>query len=203
MQLENPWNPSNPQIRDYVWKELSIYLTFALVKEATEGNEIVPFFIFRMQNETTVGLITSMLQSILDAEPSYFLVEVRIKPTNNIKVFLDGDSGITIEKCVQFNRALYKKIEEANIFPQGDFSLEISSPGLDEPLKLKRQYAKNIGRKVEIVLVDGTKKEGNLQHVSEDGIILEEITGKNRNRQSNNNTYLFNNIKTTKIQAVF
>ena len=156
-----------------------------------------------MDNEVTVGTIESMIHAILDAEPSYFLVEMRIKPTNNVKVFLDGDKGITIEKCVQVNRALYKKIEEANIFPAGDFSLEVSSPGLDEPLKLKRQYAKNIGRKVEIVLLDGTKKEGNLQEVSEDGIIVEESTGKNRNRQLISHTYLFNNIKTTKIQAVF
>ena len=44
--------------------------------------------------------------------------------------------GISIEKCVQVNRALYKKLEEAAFFPAGDFSLEVSSPGLDEPLKL-------------------------------------------------------------------
>lgn len=156
-----------------------------------------------MDNEATVGTIESMMEAILANESSYFLVEIRIKPTNNVKVFLDGDKGITIEKCVQFNRALYKKIEEANIFPAGDFSLEVSSPGLDEPLKLKRQYSKNIGRKVEIVLLDGTRKEGNLQDVSEDGIIVEEATGKNRKRQLTNHTYLFNNIKTTRIQAVF
>ena len=174
-----------------------------MVKETTEGNEIVPFFIFRMDNEATVGTIESMMDAILANEPTYFLVEIRIKPTNNVKVFLDGDNGITIEKCVQFNRSLYKKIEEAGIFPGGDFSLEVSSPGLDEPLKLKRQYSKNIGRKVEIVLLDGTRKEGNLQDVSEDGIIVEEATGKNRNRQLTNHTYLFNNIKTTRIQAVF
>ena len=158
---------------------------------------------FLMDNETTVGIIESMLQAILAGEASYFLVDIRIKPTNNIKVFLDGDSGITIEKCVQFNRALYKKIEEVNIFPEGDFSLELSSPGLDEPLKLKRQYKKNIGRKVEIVLNDGLRKEGKLLEVSEDGIIVEEVTGKNRKQQSVNHTFLFNNIKATRIQAVF
>jgi len=156
-----------------------------------------------MDNDATVGTIQSMVQAILAEEPFYFLVDIRIKPTNNIKVFIDGDEGITIEKCVRFNRSLYKKIEEANMFPDGDFSLELSSPGLDEPLKLIRQYKKNIGRKVEVVLLDGTKKEGSLREVSEDGIIVEEITGKNRSRQQINHTYLFSNIKTTKIQAVF
>jgi ribosome maturation factor RimP len=56
---------------------------------------------------------------------------------------------------------------------------------------------------VEIVFNDGTKKEGSLREVSEDGIIVEEVTGKNRNRQLINHTFLFNNIKTTRIQAVF
>ncbi len=174
-----------------------------MVNETAEGNEIVPFFIFPMDNDAIIGAIQAMAEEMLAAEPSYFLVGIRIKPTNNVKVYIDGDAGITIEKCVQFNRALYKKLEESNIFPGGDFSLELSSPGLDEPLKLMRQYKKNIGRKVEIVLLDGTKKEGNLQEVSEDGIIVEEATGKNRSRQLINHTYLFNNIKTTKIQAVF
>src|SRR5580698_9642471 len=98
-----------------------------------------------MINETA-KTIEGMVQEILAGEPGYFLVEVKIKPTNNVKVYIDGDQGISIEKCVQFNRALYKKLDEAAFFPAGDFSLEVSSPGLDEPLKLHRQYRKNIGR---------------------------------------------------------
>jgi ribosome maturation factor RimP len=175
-----------------------------------EGNEIVPFFFSLMDSETLLGTVESMLQSILAAEPEYFLVEARIKPTNNIKIFLDGDHGITIEKCVRFNRALYKKIEELNLFPLGDFSLELSSPGLDEPLKMNRQYKKNIGRPVEILLQDGSKKEGRLLEVMEDGIIVEESVGKKPVRgalakklETINHTFLFNNIKSTKIQVVF
>ena len=151
-----------------------------------------------------------MIGEILEEEPVYFLVDLRIKPTNNIKVFLDGDSGITIEKCVQVNRKLYKKLEEAALFPEGDFSLEVSSAGLDEPLKLFRQYKKNIGRQVEVQLQDGTQKEGQLMEVSEEGIVLEETTGKLSNgklppkkKEISSHTYLFNNIKSTKIQIVF
>ncbi len=55
-----------------------------------------------------------------------------------------------------------KQIEEMAMFPAGDFSLEVSSPGLDEPLKMLRQYRKNIGRQVELTLQDGSKKEGKL-----------------------------------------
>ena len=155
-----------------------------------------------MVNET-VKAVESLVQNLLAGDPDYFLVDIRIKPTNNVKVFIDGDQGISIEKCVQYNRALYKKLEESGLFPGGDFSLEVSSPGLDEPLKLLRQYRKNIGRQVELVLQDGTKKEGRLVEVSEDGIIVEETRGKNKKKEVINHTFLFDNIKTTKIQVVF
>jgi ribosome maturation factor RimP len=173
-----------------------------------EGNEIVPFFFSLMDSVTLLATVESMIQPLLAAEPEYFLVEARIKPTNNIKIFLDGDHGITIEKCVRFNRALYRKFEELNLFPLGDFSLELSSPGLDEPLKLNRQYKKNIGRAVEILLQDGSKIEGKLLEVTEDGIMIEETIGKKPLRpgkiaETVNHTFLFNNIKTTKIQVVF
>jgi ribosome maturation factor RimP len=151
----------------------------------------------------TVKTIGELVQTTLAAEPNYFLVDIKIKPTNNVKVYIDGDQGISIEKCVQFNRALYKRLEEVALFPGGDFSLEVSSPGLDEPLKLHRQYRKNIGRQVELVLQDGSKIEGRLLEVSEDGIIVEETRGKNKKKEIVNHTVLFENIKTTKIQVVF
>jgi ribosome maturation factor RimP len=150
-----------------------------------------------------INTIQTLVNTMLTAEPDYFLVEVKIKPTNNVKVYLDGDQGISIEKCVQFNRALYKKLEDSGLFPNGDFSLEVSSPGLDEPLKLHRQYRKNIGRQVDIVLQDGSRIEGRLLDVSEDGIIVEETRGKNKKKEIVNHTFLFENIKTTKIQVVF
>ena len=163
-----------------------------------------------MDTESLLATVESLVQSLLAEEPTYFLVDARVKPTNNIKIFLDGDQGITIEKCVRINRALYKKIEELNIFPLGDFSLEVSSPGLDEPLKLNRQYRKNIGRSVEILLQDGTRKEGKLAEVTEDGIILEEPVGKKpvkgaavKKQEIASHSFLFNNIKSTKIQVVF
>jgi len=155
-----------------------------------------------MANET-IKVVESLVQALLANDSGYFLVEVRVKPTNNLKIFIDGDQGISIEKCVQINRALYKKLEELGLFPNGDFSLEVSSPGLDEPLKLLRQYKKNIGRQVELILQDGSKKEGRLMEVSEDGIIIEEIKGKNKKKEVINHAFLFDNIKTTKIQVVF
>jgi ribosome maturation factor RimP len=151
----------------------------------------------------TIKTVERLVHELLTADPGYFLVDIKIKPTNNVKIYIDGDQGISIEKCVQYNRALYKKLEETALFPNGDFSLEVSSPGLDEPLKLHRQYKKNIGRQVELVFQDGSRIEGRLLDVSEDGIIVEETRGRNKKKEVINHTFLFDNIKTTKIQVVF
>ena len=111
-----------------------------------------------------------------------FLVELKLLPGNNIKVFVDGDQAIAIARLVQYNRGLYKKIEESGLFPNGDFSLEVSSPGLYEPLKLHRQYVKNINRFVEVIKKDGLKTEGKLLSVLENEMVLEEEKGKGKKR---------------------
>ena len=144
-----------------------------------------------------------MVEELIAPEPGFFLVEIRIKPTNNIKVFIDADQGISIEKLVQLNRKLYKEIEEIGFYPEGEFSLEVSSPGLDEPLKMHRQYQKNIGRHVEVLLNEGDKKEGKLVTVSESEILVEEERGKNKKKEIIQHTIPFSNIKTTKIQIKF
>jgi len=156
-----------------------------------------------MNTEVQIQMFEKMVADLISTEPELFLVEVKIKPTNNIKVYIDGNQGISIEKLVQYNRRLYKKLEEENIFPNGDFSLEVSSPGLDEPLKLHRQYLKNIDRFVEVIDNDGVKKEGKLISVSETEIVLEEIKGKGKKMETLKNSIPFDNIKTTKIQIKF
>jgi len=156
-----------------------------------------------MQTETQIQAIEHKISGLLAGHPSHFLVEVRIKPTNNVKVFVDADEGINLSTLVAYNRSLYKLIEESGIFPNADFSLEVSSPGLDEPLKKHRQYQKNIGRFVEVILKDSSRKEGQLVEAAEDGIVIEYETGKGKQKQTKRETILFNDIKTTKIQVKF
>src|SRR5687767_15965404 len=105
-----------------------------------------------MSTDTQIGVVKQKINELLAENPTHFLVEIRIKPTNNIKVFIDADEGINLSVLIQYNRKLYKLIEESVLYQDGDFSLEVSSPGLDEPLKIHRQYQKNIGRFVEVLL---------------------------------------------------
>lgn len=156
-----------------------------------------------MNVESQIQVLEEKVKALINTEPDLFLVEIRIKPTNNIKVFIDGDNGVSIERLVQYNRRLYKEIEEGNMFPNGDFSLEVSSPGLDEPLKLYRQYQKNVGRPVEVLKKDGIKIEGKLLAVTESELQLEEQKGKGKKMETVIHTIPSDDIKTTKIQIKF
>ena len=131
------------------------------------------------------------------------IIPVVIKPTNNIKVYIDGDQGVSVDKLVSYNRKFYRQLEEEALFPDGDFSLELSSPGLDEPLKLHRQYVKNVGRPVEVVLEDGIKEEGDLKAVHETELELEVTKGKGKKAVVSLLTIPLSSIKTTKVQIKF
>ena len=110
-----------------------------------------------------------------------FIVNVKIKPTNNIKLYLDADEGLSVSKSATINRKLYALLEAENLFPDGDFSLEVSSPGVDEPLTSLRQYKKNIGRTVAVTpQQEGTETVGVMKEVKEDGIVLEVKVGKKK-----------------------
>lgn len=130
-----------------------------------------------------------------------FIVGIKIKPINNIKVFLDADSGFSIDKSATINRKLYAGIEEAGMFPDGDFSLEVSSPGIDEPLSQRRQYVKNVGRKVTVTHVDDSEVTGLLKEVGEEEITVEVKAAKQKPAELKQ--IPFSNIKKTIVQIIF
>ncbi len=150
-----------------------------------------------------VKQIEDWLHGVFTDNPTLFLVSIKVKPTNNIKVFIDGDEGFPIDMCVRINRKLYKLIEENGFYPEGDFSLEVSSPGLGEPLKLHRQYTKNIGRDIEVVFTDSSIKEGKLIAVAESDIIIEQTEGKGKKAIVQQIVIPLSNIKSTTVQIKF
>ena len=173
---------------------------FAPDKELMKGTEAFPSS-FIMTQDTQIKAVEKLVVSLL--KDDVFLVSIKIKPTNNFKIYLDADSGLGIEKCIKINRSLYKIMEEMAMYPEGDFSLEVSSPGLDEPLKLLRQYKKNIGRDVEVVTNDDIKREGKLIEVTDEQIIVEYTAGKGKKAVVVKDEIPFESIKQTKIQVKF
>ncbi|MBO7141918.1 MAG: ribosome assembly cofactor RimP [Bacteroidales bacterium] len=133
----------------------------------------------------------------------YFFVSVKVSGDNHIEILADTDKGITIDQCGEIS----SKLEELLDRDQEDFELEVSSPGLTVPLRVPRQYAKNIGNDVDIVLIDGQKLEGTLTAADSDGVtikqtITEKVNGK-RKKSVVDNTIRFDNIKTTKLKIKF
>ncbi len=154
-----------------------------------------------MIKEEQIEKIQQLLQPLLTDD--IFLVDLRIKPTNNIKIFLDADTGLGIEKCIRINRALYKMIEEEGLYPDGDFSLEVSSPGVDEPLKIHRQYLKNVGRDIEVTLNDASVKTGTLESVDENGVHLKYTEGRNKKAVTHEIDIPFADISKAKVLIKF
>lgn len=154
-----------------------------------------------MTQDSHIQTVEKLIGPLLEGD--IFLVSIKIKPTNNIKIYLDADGGLGIEKCIRINRALYKIMEEQAIYPDGDFSLEVSSPGIDEPLKLLRQYKKNIGRNVEVITTDDTKKEGKLTEATEEKISIEYTIGKGKKAETKKEEIGFNSIKQTTVLVKF
>lgn len=145
--------------------------------------------------------IKNFLQPLLE-DTDMFLVNMKIKPTNNIKIFLDADDGLSVDKSAKINRKLYALIEESGMFPDGDFSLEVSSPGVDEPLTGMRQYKKNIGRTVAVTPQDdGADTVGVLKEVGEEQIVLEVKIPKKK--ETTTVAIPFADIKKLVVQIVF
>ncbi|TAE81720.1 MAG: hypothetical protein EAY81_09565 [Bacteroidetes bacterium] len=101
-----------------------------------------------------------------------FLVNIEHKEgSHKISLFIDGDSGIDIEACKTLSRHISDKLDELD-FGEEPYALEVSSPGADKPLLVKRQYPKHIGREFLVRLKAQTELTGKLEEVTESGILL-------------------------------
>lgn len=145
--------------------------------------------------------IYALVEPMLDGT-DIFIVNIKLKPTNNVKVFLDAESGFSIDKCIRINRKLHVAVTDSGMFPNDDFSLEVSSPGVDEPLLQLRQYKKNIGRKVTVTGQDDKETTGMLTQVSDEGITLE-VKLKPRDKENTLLEIPFTSIKKTVVQIIF
>jgi len=99
-----------------------------------------------------------------------FLVDVKVRAGNKIIVYVDGDTGFTIDECANLSRYIESKLDRDT----EDYELEVSSPGVTQPLKVERQYKKNIGKQLQILLRDGIKRTGTLLNSDKHRIQIEE-----------------------------
>lgn len=106
------------------------------------------------------------------ASSANYLVDVQVKPGNLIVVEIDNDESVGIDDCVSLSRYIENGLDRE----QEDFELEVGSAGITSPFKVLRQYTKNIGREVELLLTKGVKVTGTLKFADENGIVV--VVGK-------------------------
>jgi len=130
------------------------------------------------------GEIRHLAESKL-TDPAHFIVDVVISskrgPTK-ILIVLDGDQGVGIDHCAFLSRELSKALDEVSYLEES-YTLEVTTPGLDQPLKLIRQYAKNVGRKLKVKLKD-TTLEGTLSGTNSEKILLSQETGAGKKKET-------------------
>jgi len=147
--------------------------------------------------------VAALVEEKIADRPELFLVEVKMLPNNKLIIHVDGDEGISIQDCVAISRHVGFHLEEENTIEQA-YNLEVSSPGVGEPLKLIRQYNKNIGRTVSIKLKEGLKKEGKLLAVTENNLLIEEsVKEKGKKAVAIETDVPFNDILETSVLISF
>ena len=128
-----------------------------------------------------------------------FLVEVLVKPGNRIYVFIDGDHGVTIDDCVALSRFIESKFDRET----EDFELNVSSAGADQPIRLPRQYLKNIGRSLQVKLSEEETVTGKLEAVNESGIVLTTTADKKKKIPAETLNIPFETIVESKVIISF
>ncbi len=137
-------------------------------------------------------------------DDSQFVVDVIVSLRKNPKkvlVILDGDHGVTIDDCADMNRALSEALDSERFLDER-YLLEVSTPGLEHPLKLKRQYYKNRRRKLRVKTNDATV-EGVLTMVTDEAITLQQETGSGKKKVMKNLIIPFSAIEKTFVLVSF
>lgn len=144
----------------------------------------------------TESNIQQLIEGYIDAA-GMFLVEIKVKPGNKIFVFVDSETGVGIEDCAALSRFIESKLDR----DAEDYDLEVSSAGLDMPLRHIKQYKKNIGRRVDVITKEGLKKTGTLIEVNDQGFTIQYATKAKAKKMEEEQVlhFLYQQVKSTKI----
>lgn len=159
-----------------------------------------------MNTTEVIHQITQWLTERFALTP-FFLVDIKASVKGKIQVFIDGQSGVSIEDCVATSRYLEQQLETAQIVPE-NYVLEVSSPGMDNPFKVIQQYQKNIGKNIVITFADGSQKEATLIAVTPEILTIADLAPANPKKSKKapppqQYEVLFTNIKSAKKKVIF
>ncbi|MFA6945448.1 MAG: ribosome assembly cofactor RimP [Pedobacter sp.] len=147
--------------------------------------------------------VIELVEEKIADRPDLFLVDVQMHGSGILSILVDGDNGVAISDCVAISRHVGFHLEEENAIEQA-YRLEVSSPGIDTPLKSLRQFQKNINRSLKVKLKDGNIREGKLISADNSGIVLQEsVKEKGKKAVIEENFIPFENISETIVLVSF
>ena len=151
------------------------------------------------------GKVRALVDEALEENKSLFLIDLFISAENKIKVTVDGDNGVPLSECIRISRNVEHNLDRE----EDDFSLEVTTPDISQPLSEKRQYIKNVGRILKVKTTKDEKFEGTLSFASENEIELHWKTrepkpiGKGKVTVEKTATISYKDIKEAKVKIVF
>ena len=113
--------------------------------------------------------VQELLEAVLAEREHLFLIDLSINEANKISVVLDGDFGVNLQDCIDVSRAIENNLDRE----EQDFSIEVASAGVSSPLKLVRQFKKNIGRTLKVKTIASEEVEAKLTSADDEKITLE------------------------------
>lgn len=112
--------------------------------------------------------VKSVLDGVLETKQHLFLIDLMVSEANKINVVLDGDTGVTLQDCIDVSRAIEGQLDQEGL----EFSIDVASAGVSSPLKFVRQYKKNVGRKLKVKTISQGEIEAVLTEADDEGATL-------------------------------
>ncbi len=149
--------------------------------------------------------VLQLLEKALEDNKSLFLIDFTVTEANQIRITIDGDNGVTVEDCIAVSRAIEHNLDRE----ETDFSLEVMSAGVSQPLQAPRQYKKNIGRKLQVKTQSGESIEAELANATDSEVTLKWKTrepkpiGKGKHTVKKEAVVPYNDIVEAKVMITF
>ena len=183
-----------------IHKQVSIFAPKKQRKMKMKGTKSPLFLYIKMNQEK----VSTLVNEALAENESLFLIELTFLPNNKIYVVVDGDQGVSLQEIIRISRAVEHNLDRE----EEDFSLEVTSPDIAEPLQVNRQYKKNINRVLKVKTLEN-KFEGTLTNVTEKDIELHwkvrepKPIGKGKVTVEKTAIIPFKDIQEAKVKIVF
>ncbi|MGI9532943.1 ribosome assembly cofactor RimP [Lutimonas sp.] len=148
--------------------------------------------------------VKKLVDDALAENEALFLIDLNFGGDGSIKVIVDGDAGVPLSECIRISRAVEHNLDRES----EDFSLEVTTPNITDPIIDKRQYNKNIDRTLK-VKTEEERFEGKLIDVSDEGITLfwksrePKPIGKGKITVEKQQTIPLSEIKEAKVKIIF